>query len=108
MERRPPRPTRTDTLLPYTTLCRSAGTLAAPTGRSPASHGIRSGASARIRLARMLCGLAVFLLPACIIATPWGLAPFVALIVPAMLLAPDLMRAAWRPSRAMEIGRAHV
>src|SRR3546814_6082973 len=58
-----------------------AGTLAAPTGRSPASHGIRIEASARIRLARMLCGLAVFLLPACIIATPWGLAPFVALIV---------------------------
>src|SRR3546814_5148220 len=51
----------------------------------------------------MLCGLAVFLLPACIIATPWGLAPFVALIVPAMLLAPDLMRAAWRPSRAMVV-----
>src|SRR3546814_5525382 len=79
------------------------GPLAAPTGRSPASHGIRIEASARIRLARMLCGLAVFLLPACIIATPWGLAPFVALIVPAMLLAPDLMRAAWRPSRAMVV-----
>src|SRR3546814_5796608 len=63
------------------------GPLAAPTGRSPASHGIRIEVSARIRLARMLCGLAVFLLPACIIATPWGLAPFVALIVPAMLLA---------------------
>src|SRR3546814_12366420 len=51
----------------------------------------------------MLCGLAVFLLPACIIATPWGLAPSVALIVPVMLLAPDLMRAAWRPSRAMVV-----
>src|SRR3546814_4573788 len=51
----------------------------------------------------MLCGLAVFLLPACISATPWGRAPFVALIVPAMLLAPDLMRAAWRPSRAMVV-----
>src|SRR3546814_17482375 len=77
------------------------GPLAAPTGRSPASHGIRIEASARIRLARMLCGLAVFLLPACIIATPWGLAPVVALIVPALLLAPDLVRAALRPSRPL-------
>src|SRR3546814_17576233 len=46
-----------------------AGTLAAPTGRSPASHGIHLAASARIRLARMPGGLAVFPMPASIIAT---------------------------------------
>lgn len=74
--------------------------MAAPTGRSSASHDIRNEASARIRVARTLCRLALFLLPACIIATPWGLAPFALLVVPAMLLAPDLMRACWRRSRA--------
>src|SRR3546814_14997056 len=37
MERRPPRSPRTDTLFPYTTLCRSvsAETIAALTGESP-------------------------------------------------------------------------
>src|SRR3546814_20226810 len=51
-----------------------AGTLAAPTGRSPASHGIRIQASARIRLARTPCGLAVFLLSPGLIDITGGLA----------------------------------
>lgn len=68
-----------------------------------AAHEVTGEASARIRLARTLCGLAIFLLPACVIATPWGLAPFALLIVPAMLLAPDTMRAAWPRSRALAL-----
>lgn len=65
------------------------------------ADGAPDEASPRIRLARALCALAIFLLPACIVATPWGLAPFALLIVPAMLLAPDLMRADWSVSRAL-------
>lgn len=53
----------------------------------------------RVRLARTLCRLGIFLMPACIIATPWGLTPFAGLIVLAMLLAPDLMWASQRRSR---------
>src|SRR3546814_5395237 len=40
MIRRPPRPTRTDTLLPYTTLCRSVGEAVAE------EHGVAVGAVA--------------------------------------------------------------
>src|SRR3546814_13230390 len=63
------------------------GPLAAPTGRSPASHGIRIEASARIRRARMARGLAGFLPPACLIGTALGMGSFVALIVTEILCA---------------------
>ena len=63
------------------------------------AHDVGVGDSARTRLARTLCRLAIFLMPACIIATPWGLTPFAISIVLAMLLAPDLMWASWHRSR---------
>src|SRR3546814_14342657 len=54
-----------------------AGTLAAPTGRSQASHGIPIQAPARLRPARLLLAPAGFLLPAFILAPPAGLATLV-------------------------------
>src|SRR3546814_13245884 len=80
-----------------------AGTLAATTGRSPAAHGIRIEAYARIRLARVLSGLPDFLLPALILATPSGLAQFVRLIAPASLPAPELVRPHLPPAPALVV-----
>lgn len=57
----------------------------------------------RIRCARMLCRLAVFLMPACIIATPWGPEPFAGVLLLAMLLAPDALWAARRRARPMAL-----
>ncbi len=58
---------------------------------APSAEG--ADASTRLRAARALCAAAVFLLPACAIATPWGLWPFAAAIAMAVALAPDLL---WR------------
>ncbi|HVI60455.1 MAG TPA: O-antigen ligase [Luteimonas sp.] len=66
--------------------------------RTPSADG--DDASPRLRAARALCAAALFLLPACAIATPWGLWPFAGAIVPAMLLAPDRMWRAWPGARA--------
>ena len=66
---------------------------------APGPHGDCVEGSARTRLAQTLCRLAILLMPACIIATPWGLKPFAGLIVLAMLLAPDLVWASWSRSR---------
>lgn len=67
---------------------------------APELQDVRVGDSVRVRAARTLCGLALFLLPACVVATPWGLMPFAVSMVLAMLLAPDLMWACRRRSRA--------
>ena len=69
----------------------------APT--APGPHDDRVEDSVRVRLARTLCRLAIFLMPACIIATSWGLTPFAGLMVLAMLLAPELLWTSWRRSR---------
>lgn len=58
-------------------------------------------ASSRIRLARTSCRLAVFLMPACIIATPWGLEPFAGVLLLAMVLAPEQLWAARQRSRTL-------
>lgn len=68
-----------------------------PTVDGPPAEG--DDASTRVRAARALCAAAVFLLPACAIATPWGLWPFAAAMVAAMLLAPDRMWRAWPGAR---------
>src|SRR3546814_11113537 len=47
MIRRPPRSTRTDTLFPYTTLCRSGGSGGVISNPSSASHGADLTASSR-------------------------------------------------------------
>lgn len=57
-------------------------------------------ASPRLRAARALCAAAVFLLPACMVATPWGLWPFAIAMAAAMLLAPDALWRARRQARA--------
>lgn len=57
-------------------------------------------ASPRLRAARALCAAAVFLLPACVIATPWGLWPFAIAITAAMLLAPGALWRVRREARA--------
>src|SRR3546814_1921528 len=63
MIRRPPRPTRTDTLFPYTTLFRSAGRRATTRGTSPptsstatarASSAVLAGVQAKVREVDML------------------------------------------------------
>lgn len=53
----------------------------------------------RLRAARMLLALALFLLPACAIATPWGLTPGAVAMLAAALLGADRLVAAWRPAR---------
>lgn len=60
-------------------------------------------ASPRIRLARALCRVAVFLMPACIIATPWGLEPFAGMLLLAMLLAADQLWVARQRSRTLAL-----
>jgi O-antigen ligase len=65
----------------------------------PDPRDIDAGFSARVRLARALCRLAILLMPACVVATPWGLLPLAASMALAMLLAPDLLWSAWRRSR---------
>jgi O-antigen ligase len=50
--------------------------------------------SRRLRTARALYALALLLMPACLIATPWGLTPAACLTLVAALLAPDRIWAA--------------
>jgi len=50
--------------------------------------------SRRLRTARALYALALLLMPACMIATPWGLTPAACLTLVAALLAPDRIWAA--------------
>lgn len=66
-------------------------------GRTSGFHPSAEGV--RLRASRMLLALALFLLPACAIATPWGLAPGAVAMLAATLLAADHLVAAWRPTR---------
>src|SRR3546814_2537161 len=56
MIRRPPRATRTDTLLPYTTLCRSAEEARCPPSTIPASHRTRRRRAASTASTGSACG----------------------------------------------------
>jgi O-antigen ligase len=52
----------------------------------------------RLRLARALCTLAVFALPAFVVSTPWGLRPATLLTLLAVCLAPDCL---WHHLRSL-------
>lgn len=64
------------------------------------SASLQPAEGVRLHAARLLLALALFLLPACVIATPWGLAPGAAAMLAATLLAVDRLVAAWHSARA--------